>query len=124
MPGIGTSALGGAPLREGLSSPAAALFLVFDSPHRVHTRSTFDVHGVNVEKGDNVFLVFLAIISVACMKRRAWGSQSSARWHPRHRYHRHESDESRPSEEDRFEEWHRMVHDREHGDQESPAEQV
>ena len=63
-----------------------------------------------------MFLIFLALIVVACMKRRAWGRQASWSWDVRHRHHRHDEagEPDSRGEEERFEEWHRTMHTREH----------
>ena len=63
-----------------------------------------------------MFLIFLALIVVACMKRRAWARHGSWSWGEHHRHHGDAADEPPPSDEERFEEWHRTMHAREHGE--------
>ena len=72
-----------------------------------------------------MFLVFLALIVVACMKRRAWGRRASWSWDDRPQHGGQATDgPRRPSVKERFEEWHRTVHAREHGDEADDTERV
>ena len=62
-----------------------------------------------------MFLLFLALIVFACMKRRAWSGQATWSRDLRHPHHR-DPDEPSVTAEERFHEWHRRVHGREHGE--------